>query len=119
LIRALDRLGLAFRGAFHPEPLDGVPPLADGTSASTVVLLGWTGGKQWPAFAASAEFRDALPHPLNRWSIRTLIEAVGASLLYLPPCSPDFNPIENAFAKLKALRIPGQVGLGFRFDVGR
>ena len=25
-----------------------------------------------------------------------------ASLLYLPPYSPDFNPIENAFAKLKA-----------------
>ncbi len=30
------------------------------------------------------------------------IEAVGASLLYLPPYSPDFNPIENAFSKLKA-----------------
>ncbi len=35
--------------------------------------------------------------------VRTLIEAAGASLLYLPPSSPDFNPIENAFAKLKAL----------------
>jgi transposase len=32
-----------------------------------------------------------------------MIEAAGASLLYLPPYSPDFNPIENAFAKLKAL----------------
>ena len=31
------------------------------------------------------------------------IEARGASLRYLPPYSPDFNPIENAFAKLKAL----------------
>jgi len=31
------------------------------------------------------------------------IEAVGARLLYLPPYSPDFNPIEMAFAKLKAL----------------
>ena len=31
------------------------------------------------------------------------IEAAGASLLYLPPYSPDFNPIENAFSKLKAL----------------
>ena len=29
--------------------------------------------------------------------------AAGARLLYLPPYSPDFNPIENAFAKLKAL----------------
>ena len=31
------------------------------------------------------------------------IAATGARLLYLPPYSPDFNPIENAFAKLKAL----------------
>ena len=33
---------------------------------------------------------------------REMIEAAGASLLYLPPYSPDFNPIENAFAKQKA-----------------
>ncbi|MCI0755453.1 transposase, partial [Teichococcus vastitatis] len=31
------------------------------------------------------------------------IEATGASMLFLPPYSPDFNPIENAFSKLKAL----------------
>jgi transposase len=35
--------------------------------------------------------------------VREMIEVTGASLLYLPPYSPDFNPIENAFAKLKAL----------------
>ena len=35
--------------------------------------------------------------------VREAIEAVGADLLYLPPYSPDFNPIENAFSKLKAL----------------
>jgi transposase len=35
--------------------------------------------------------------------VRVAIEAAGATLLYLPPYSPDFNPIENAFAKLKAL----------------
>jgi transposase len=34
--------------------------------------------------------------------VRRAIEAAGASLLYLPPYSPDFNPIEQAFAKLKA-----------------
>lgn len=34
--------------------------------------------------------------------VREMIEAAGATLLYLPPYSPDFNPIENAFAKLKA-----------------
>ena len=35
--------------------------------------------------------------------VRALIERAGARLLYLPPYSPDFDPIENAFAKLKAL----------------
>ena len=35
--------------------------------------------------------------------VRDLIEAAGASLLYLPLYSLDFNPIENAFAKLKVL----------------
>jgi transposase len=35
--------------------------------------------------------------------VRKAIEATGARLLYLPPYSPDFNPIENAFWKLKAL----------------
>lgn len=34
---------------------------------------------------------------------RAAVEAVGARLLFLPPYSPDLNPIENAFAKLKAL----------------
>ena len=34
--------------------------------------------------------------------VREAIEAAGAELLYLPPYSPDFNPIELAFAKLKA-----------------
>jgi transposase len=36
-------------------------------------------------------------------AVRALIEAAGAKLLYLPPYSPDLNPIEMAFAKLKAL----------------
>ena len=35
--------------------------------------------------------------------VRQMIEATGAELRYLPPYSPDFNPIEMAFAKLKAL----------------
>ncbi len=35
--------------------------------------------------------------------VRKLIEGEGCQLLYLPPYSPDLNPIEEAFAKLKAL----------------
>ncbi len=35
--------------------------------------------------------------------VREAIAAVGATLLYLPPYSPDLNPIEKFFARLKAL----------------
>jgi transposase len=35
--------------------------------------------------------------------VRELIEQAGARPLYLPPYSPDLNPIEQAFAKLQAL----------------
>ena len=37
----------------------------------------------------------------KRDSIRTLIEAAGATVLFLPPYSPDLNPIEMIFAKIK------------------
>jgi transposase len=36
-------------------------------------------------------------------AVREAIEKAGANLCFLPPYSPDFNPIENAFAKLKAM----------------
>jgi transposase len=35
--------------------------------------------------------------------VRQTIEAMGAELRYLPPYSPDLNPIEMAFSKFKAL----------------
>src|SRR5690606_473489 len=45
---------------------------------------------------------DNLPaHKIS--GVREAIERVGARLLFLPPYSPDFNPIEMAFSKLKAL----------------
>jgi transposase len=40
-------------------------------------------------------------HKVN--GVRQRIEATGAELLYLPPYSPDLNPIEKAWAKLKQL----------------
>jgi transposase len=49
-----------------------------------------------------------LRHPMSptgRWTgrgVREAIEAVGAELRYLPAYSPDLNPIEQAFSKLKA-----------------
>jgi transposase len=35
--------------------------------------------------------------------VKQVIQATDATLLYLPPCSPDSNPIEKLFSKLKAL----------------
>ena len=35
--------------------------------------------------------------------VRALVEARGCELIYLPPYSPDFSPIEEAFGKLKTL----------------
>ena len=38
---------------------------------------------------------------LNKPKVRELIEGWGCELLYLPPYSPDLNPIEEAFSKVK------------------
>ena len=38
----------------------------------------------------------------KRLSVKLLIEAAGTKLAFLPPYSPDFNPIEKAFSNLKA-----------------
>ncbi len=35
--------------------------------------------------------------------VRELIEECGCELLYLPPYSPDLNPIEEAFSKIKGI----------------
>ena len=45
---------------------------------------------------------DNLP-PHKIAGVRDANKAAGASLLYLPPYSPDFNPIEMTFSKLKAV----------------
>ena len=39
----------------------------------------------------------------KRASVRELIKAASATLRFLPPYSPDFNPIEKAFSRLKAM----------------
>lgn len=46
--------------------------------------------------------------------VEELIKAAGAELRFLPPCSPDMNPIEKAFSKLKAhlRKIAGRTAAG-------
>jgi transposase len=83
----------------------------DGLTAPMVI----DGAMNGEAFAAYAEtflaptlapgdvvILDNLPaHKVS--GARAAIERAGATLLFLPPYSPDFNPIEQVFAKLKAL----------------
>jgi transposase len=54
----------------------------------------------------------------KRLSVKLLIEAAGAKLAFLPPYSPDFNPIEKAFSKLKAnLRRIGERTVSGLWDI--
>ncbi|GBF27364.1 hypothetical protein MnTg02_02416 [bacterium MnTg02] len=80
--------------------------------AAPMVLDGTMNGEAFPAYVrqvlvpelakGDVVIMDSLPvHKVT--GVRQAIEAAGAALLYLPPYSPDFNPIEMAFSKLKAL----------------
>jgi hypothetical protein len=88
LVERAQRSGVAVRGAFHPAcgEFEQLPAAA---RAGTVVLLGFTGRVQWPAFADSAEANDGLRHPLDRWSRRV----IGA--LALDFVAQDFYPSDT------------------------
>jgi transposase len=87
--------GLTSRGFVAPCATDGA---MDGA-----ILLAWAEQMLAPALApGDVVVMGNLPaHKVA--GIRQAIEDRGAELLYLPPYSPDLNPIEQAFAKLKAL----------------
>jgi transposase len=87
--------GLRLAALTAPMVLDG--PM-DGAAFPGYVRNFWCPTLQ-PGDIVSA---DNLPsHKVA--GIKQTIEAAGASLRHLPAYSPDFNPIENLFAKLKAL----------------
>ena len=87
--------GLRSDGLIAPLVLDG--PM-DGD-----VFLAWIEQSLAPSLRrGDTVVMDNLPaHKVQ--GVREAIQSVGASLLYLPPYSPDFNPIEMVFSKLKAL----------------
>jgi transposase len=86
--------GLTLEGFVAPMLLDG--PM-DGEC-----FLAWVEQMLAPTLRPGAlVVMDNLPaHKVA--GVKQAIAAHGAELLYLPPYSPDFNPIENAFAKFKA-----------------
>lgn len=77
-----------------------------------MVLDGPINGEWFEAYVAKVLVPELRPGDVvirdnlsshKRTAVRELIEAAGAKLMFLPPYSPDFNPIEKAFARLKAL----------------
>lgn len=86
--------GLTLNGFVAPMLLDG-PMNGD-------CFLAWVEQMLAPALRpGDFVIMDNLPaHKVA--GVREAIEVCGAELIYLPPYSPDLNPIENAFAKFKA-----------------
>lgn len=114
------RCGRAVRGARcvaavphgHWKTTTFTGALRQGAMTAPMVLDGPMNGPAFRAYVAQVlaptlspgdiVVMDNLPAHKNP-AIRALVEARGAELRYLPPYSPDLNPIENAFAKLKAI----------------
>lgn len=76
-----------------------------------MILDGAMDGEMFTAYATHVLAKELRPGdvvvmdnlPAHKVAgVRTTIEAVGAKLVYLPPYSPDFNPIEKAFSQIKA-----------------
>jgi len=86
--------GLRLRGMTAPMVLDG--PINGSTFQAYVdqILVPELGRSDIVVMDNLSSHKGA--------GIRAAIEAAGAKLVYLPPYSPDLNPIENAFSKLKA-----------------
>jgi hypothetical protein len=113
LLRArIEDAGLAFRGALHPGPDDGI-------AAGTLVLLGFAGPRGWPDFAVSAEAQDGLPDPLDRWSRRVidaLARASGGAALY-PFGGPPWHPFQRWAQRAEPVH-PSPLGILIHPDWG-
>lgn len=68
---AVEAEGLVPRGGFHAEPEDGVPTLAGGCAAASLMLVGNAGPGMWRAFVAAGG-ADGAPDPIDRWSRRVI-----------------------------------------------
>jgi len=87
--------GLAHDGLFAPMLID--------TPMTGLIFRQWLADHLIPEMApGSVVVCDNLPaHKVA--GVRQCLESAGMGLLYLPPYSPDLNPIEQVFAKVKAL----------------
>lgn len=90
---------LTFVGALTPS--GGVAPMLHDGPMDGECFLAWVEQVLVPTLRESDDvvMDNLSAHKVK--SVREAIEAAGARLLYLPPYSPDFNPIENTLSKIK------------------
>lgn len=103
------REGLTVLGGLSGN-VGSIPGAPDGTRS--LALLGWAGGDQWPIFAASPEYSDGRPHPLDRWTKRIvdrLAGDLGAQALY-PSDGPPWYPFQR-WAMAAGIGFPSPIGL--------
>ncbi len=111
--------GLHLRGGFHPTAEDGVPPLADGRTSATLMLIGNVGSSLWPEFSSSVEADDGAPDPLNRWTRRVvggIAHEVGAMPLF-PFGGPPYLPFQRWAMRAEAVA-PSPLGILIHPDYG-
>jgi hypothetical protein len=113
--QALRRGGLTPRGAFHPRAEDGVPDLAPGRPAATVVMAGNAGPAMWQAFSAQ---RDPHADLLDDWSLEVLsalaAELGGAALF---PFTRPHLPFQRWAARAEPCH-PSPLGIYVHPDYG-
>jgi transposase len=106
-----ERLRMGFPHG-HRKTTTLVAGLRTSGMVAPMVLDGPINGDWFQAYVAQVLVPELRPGDIvimdnlsshKRSAIRELIEAADARLLFLPPYSPDFNPIEKAFARLKAM----------------
>ena len=105
----IETCGLALRGIASLHPDEMVGSLRD---ARVVLLLGWIGAREWPAFAASPEASDGAPDPLDRWSrrvISALAEEIGAIAVF-PSDGPPYRPFQQWAQRAEPV-FPSPLGL--------
>ena len=83
--------------------LDGLLALDSLPGAATIEnFVGWVGDSLIPVLRAGqiVVMDNLRAHKVE--AVRELIESVGAQVLFLPPYSPDMNPIEECWSKVKS-----------------
>lgn len=110
---AANAAGFSFGGAFHPASDD----LPAGDVAGTIIMLAF-GAKEWPAFAAAAEFSDGKAHPLDRWSYR-VVTALARDLGAKPyfPFTAPLMPFMRWAQKAEAVA-SSEIGMLIHPDFG-